>query len=171
MSDTPATERTAPSGRNDPWRWPRRLLAAAALAAALVFVVVAVQRAPSSPEEGVPNAGDAAVVRQTPAPGTHVLRQSRVGAELLDGYDGELTIDGRTIPEDQLDYSVGPDHPDYDPEQGIRPNNRNLVFYTPGPGKDVERYRTGEVSVSLRFWKIADGPSTARTVSWVFFVN
>lgn len=160
-----------PGRRADPWRWPRRVGALCALAAALFFVVVAVQRAPSSPEEGIPDAGDPAVVRQTPAPGTHVLRQSPVGAELLSGYDGRLTIDGREIPEDQLDHAITPDHPHYDPELGIRPNTRDQVFFTPGPDKVIERYDTGEVRVELRFWKIADGPEAARMISWVFFVN
>lgn len=163
---TTATPRPA-----DRWRWPRRIGAVCALAAAVVFVVVAVQRAPSSPEGGVAAAGDPAVVRQTPAPGSHVLRQSSVGAELLPGYDGELTVNGRTIPEDQLDNAIGPDHPGYDPDLGVRPNTRNQVFYTPGPGRELERYDTGEVEVTLRFWKIVDGPATARTISWVFFVN
>lgn len=156
---------------DDRWRWPRRVVAVCALAAALAFVVVAVQRAPGTSDGGVPAAADSAVVRQTPAPGSHVLRQSQVGAELLPGYDGELTVDGRRIPEDQLDGAIGPDHPGFDPELGVRPNTRSQVFFTPGPGKELERYDTSEVEVSVRFWRIADGPSTARTISWVFFVN
>lgn len=170
MSDTDTADRTGPTRRDDPWRWPRRIGSACILAAAVAFVVVAVQRASDS-TDAVTAAADPAVVRQAPAPGTHVLRQSRVGAELLPGYDGQLTVDGRAIPEDQLDGAIGPDHPGYDPELGVRPNTRNQVFFTPGPGKEVERYRSGEVAVELRLWKIADGPETARTISWVFFVN
>ncbi len=154
----------------DPWRWPRRLLMACALGAAIAFLVVTLQKSPESASR--PGAvTDPAVVRSVPEPGAHVLRQTSVGVELLPGYDGELTIDGVSIPEDQLDGAIAPGNPSYDPELGIRPNNRNHVFFTPGPDKAIDRYRTGEVHVTARFWNIADGRSASRTVSWAFFVN
>jgi len=154
----------------DPWRWPRRALMACALGAAIAFLVVTLQKSPESSSR--PGAvTDPAVVRAEPAPGAHVLRQTSVGVELLPGYDGELVIDGVAIPEDQLDGAVGPGDRGYDPELGIRPNNRNQVFFTPGPDKAVDRYDTGEVHVTARFWNIADGRSAARTISWAFFVN
>ena len=154
----------------DPWRWPRRLGMAAALAAALFFVVVTLQKSPHS-SNGPVAADDPAVVRRTPEPGSHVLRQSSVGVQLLPGYDGRLTIDGVAIPEDQLVGVVLPGDANYDPELGIRPNTRNRVFYTPGPDKAVDAYRTGEVRVTAHFWRIADGESAARSISWAFFVN
>lgn len=154
----------------DPWKWPRRLGMAAALGAALLFVVVTLQNAPHS-SNSAEAADDPAVVRRTPDPGSHVVRQSSVGVQLLPGYDGRLTIDGVTIPEDQLDGVVLPGDANYDPELGIRPNTRNRVFFTPGPDKAVDEYRTGEVQVTARFWRIADGESASRSISWAFFVN
>lgn len=141
-----------------------------ALAGAIAFLAVSLQRSPESKSHPAP-ATDPAVVRQTPAPGTHVLRQSQVGVALLPGYDGSLTINGVAIPEDQLDGVVLPGMPGYNAKSGIRPNNRNEVFFTPGPNKAVDHYPTGEVEVTARFWNIEDGRSTARTVSWAFFVN
>lgn len=170
MSDVPTAKGT-PQGRAvDRWRWPRRVLMGCALAAAIVFLAVSLEKSPESTSRPGP-VDDPAVVRRTPAPGAHVLRQSPVGVELLSGYDGELTINGAAIPEDQLDGAVGPSNPVYDPKEGIRPNNRNQVFFTPGPGKVIDRYPTGEVQVTARFWDIADGRSTARSISWAFFVN
>lgn len=170
MSEDLAAALAAQPRPPDPWRWPRRLLMACALGAAIAFVVVTLQKSPESTSR--PGAvTDPAVVRSVPAPGSHVLRQSSVGVQLLPGYDGELEIDGVSIPEDQLDGAVGPDDPAYDPQLGIRPNNRNQVFFTPGPGKAVDRYHSGEVHVTARFWNIADGRSTARSVSWAFFVT
>ena len=140
------------------------------LAVAIAFLATTLEKSPESQSHPAA-ATDPAVVRQTPAPGTHALRQSQVGAELLSGYDGALTINGVNIPEDQLDGVVMPGDPNYDPAMGIRPNTRDQVFFTPGPGKAINRYPTGEVQVSVRFWNIADGKSTARTISWAFFVN
>lgn len=161
-----ATNATAPS----PWRWPRRIIALCALAGAIVFLAVSLEKSPVSESRPAPVA-DPAVVRRVPEPGAHVLRQSSVGVELLPGYDGRLTINGTMIPEDQLDGAVAPGSPAYDPRQGIRPNNRNQVFFTPAPDKAIDRYPTGEVHVTARFWSLADGESTARSISWAFFVN
>lgn len=168
MSDLDAVVPSA--HRPDPWRWPRRILMAGLLGAAIAFLAVTLEKSPESASRPGP-VDDPAVVRREPEPGSHVLRQSTMGVELLAGYDGSLTVNGVNIPEDQLDGAIGPGDPAYDPKLGIRPNNRNRVFFTPGRGKAVDHYTTGEVLVVARFWKIADGPSTARTISWAFFVT
>jgi hypothetical protein len=170
MSADAVAELEALPRRPDPWRWPRRVLMACALGAAIAFLVVTLQKSPESTSHPAA-VSDPAVVRRVPEPASHVLRQTSVGVELLSGYDGRLTINGIAIPEDQLDGAIGPDDPAYDPSLGIRPNNRNRVFFTPGPDKAIDRYPTGEVHVTARFWNIADGESTARTISWAFFVN
>ena len=154
----------------DRWRWPRRLLMTVALGAAVAFCVVTIRRSPESASNGSAPT-DPAVVRQEPEPGAHILRQASVGVELKPGYDGRITVSGVTIPEDQMDGATPPGSPAYDPRYGVRPNNRQHVFYTPGPDKAVPRYPTGEVHVSVRFWPIAQGPDAAKTISWAFFVN
>ena len=155
---------------SDRWRWPRRFAMFVALAIAVVFCVKAIQRAPS-PGVAQGDATDPAIVRQVPDPGGHVLRQTSVGVELLPGYDGRVTLDGTLVPEDQMDGAAPPGSPAYDPRYGVRPNNKERVFFTPGEGKVIERYRAGEVHLTVRFWRIADGESSARSVSWAFFVN
>lgn len=137
---------------------------------AIWFLVTTLQKSPETSSHPGP-ASDPAVVRRVPAPGAHVLSQTSVGAQLLPGYDGRIIIDGRNIPEDQMDGAAPQGSPAYDPRYGVRPNNKNKVFFTPGPAKVIDRYRTGEVHITIRFWRIADGPSAARTISWAFFVN
>ena len=154
----------------DRWRWPRRVAMFAALALAVLFCVRAIQRAPS-PGVTQSEATDPAIVRQVPEPGGHVLHQTSIGVQLLRGYDGRLTIDGTEIPEDEMDGAAPPGSPAYDPRYGVRPNNKERVFFTPGKGKVLDQYRTGEVHLTVRFWRIADGERSARTVSWAFFVN
>lgn len=154
----------------DRWKWPRRLVSFLLLALAVAFCVKAVQRAPA-PGGALNDATDPAVVRQVPEPGGHVLHQTSVGVQLLPGYDGRLTIDGTTIPEDQMDGAAPPGSPAYDPRYGVRPNNKEQVFFTPGKGKVIGEYGTGEVHITVRFWRIADGERSARMISWAFFVN
>lgn len=154
----------------DRWRWPRRLAMAGALALGIAFCIHAIDRAPSTTTP-IGAATDPAVLSQSPSPGSHVLHQTPVGAKLAEGYDGRVIIDGVEIPEDQMDGVAPVDSPAYDPKYGIRPNNKNQVFFTPGPGKVVSEYHTGEVQVTVRFWPIEKGEAAARTVSWAFFVN
>jgi hypothetical protein len=45
------------------------------------------------------------------------------------------------------------------------------VFFTPGPGKVITRYNTGEVNIVAEFWEIARGRGHARKVSWAVFVT
>ena len=143
---------------------------AGALIAALAFVVATIHKAPESDSHPDP-ASNPAVVLRKPLPGSHVLRQSQVGAKLLSGYDGRLVIDGRNIPEDQMDGAIPTDSPIYDPRYGVRPNNKQDVFFTPGPGKVIDHYPSGEVHVTVRFWRIVDGPKNSDRISWAFFVN
>jgi hypothetical protein len=165
-----ATEPPPASVSADRWRWPRRIASLVALALAIVFCVRAIQRAPS-PGVIQSDATDPAIVRQVPEPGGHVLHQTSIGVDLLSGYDGRLTIDGTVIPEDEMDGAAPPGSPAYDPRYGVRPNTTEPVFFTPGKGKVLDRYGTGEVHITVRFWRIADGERSARSVSWAFFVN
>ena len=79
-------------------------------------------------------ADDPAVVSRVPGPGDKVLRQSEVGAELKPGYDGRVLVNGVEIPEDQMVGALDPGSSEAQ-RFGVRPNNRNEVFFKPEAGQ------------------------------------
>lgn len=121
--------------------------------------------------------GATAIVRYQPTPGSRVLRQSEVGVELEPGYDGRLTIDGVAIPETQMSGAIDPSSEEFRElpaevqAQGPRPDNiKNQVMFQPGPGKAITEYQTGTVEITVRYWRIADGESTAETATYTIRV-
>ena len=173
VNPSPATEApTAPGPAPDRGKWPFRIVGALALGLAVAFCVYAFS---NSPDQAADNpVADPAIVQQIPTPGSHVLRQSQVGVLLQNGYDGRITVAGIPIPEDQMDGALDPSNAAQAAEvsrYGVRPNDKNQVFFTPGPGKPINRYTSGEVSVTVTFWQISLGPSHSRSVSWAFFVT
>jgi len=159
-------EAARPSSRST---WTFRIVGGLALLLAVWFCFYAFARSPDQADTSPVD--DPAIVQQVPTPGSHVLRQSQVGVLLQSGYDGRLTINGTAIPEGQMDGAVDPRSANFDPRYGVRPNNKSSVFFTPGPGKVITRYNTGEVNIVVQFWEIARGRSHARKVSWAVFVT
>src|SRR6478752_6125926 len=145
--------------------WPpvaRWTVIVLALGAAIAFFMFATRRTVTGVDGP---ASDPAVVRQVPGPGDRVLRQTQVGAELKPGYDGRISVNGQEVPEDQMEGALDPNSKTAQ-EFGVRPNNRNQVFFQPGPGKVIGQFSGREVSITVRFWKESDGPSKARTITW-----
>jgi hypothetical protein len=165
-----------PSEIRDPLPQPlfswRRLVIVVLVAVAVACIAVAARSGGGSEGEGA----DAAIVAYDPRPGGQVTRQAPVGVELEPGYDGRLVIDGVAIPEEQMLGAIEPGSEAFEqlPEDqrnlGPRPNNKNLVKYQPGPGKAVSEYDTGAVQITVRFWKVADGPQAARSVTYTIKV-
>jgi hypothetical protein len=113
---------------------------------------------------------DPVIVLQSPAPGATDIRQVSIGANLRFGYDGRLTINGIAIPESQMDGARDPatlDARDLK-ENGLRPNNRNSVYFTPGPGKIIDKIPSGTVYVSLRYFPERRPNAGGRTITWTF---
>ena len=166
-----------PSTIRDPLPQPlfslRRLVIVLLLAVAVGALVVADR---SSGDTGSGVDLDRAILMYTPDPGGRVLRQSQVGVELASGYDGRLTINGVSIPEEQMVGAIVPGSEAWErlsPQQqrmGPRPNNKSLVMFQPGEGKAITEYDTGAVDVSVRFWTQSEGPDSARTVSYTIYV-
>ncbi len=157
-----------PSTIRDPPPQPlfslRRLVIVAVLGLAVLCLYVAGRSAGDT--DPVASSGSTAIESYLPQPGGRVLRQSEVGVVLEAGYDGRISIDGVAIPEEQMVGAVDPDSPEYDPETGPRPNNKSVVKFQPGPGKAVTEYATGSVEITVRYWRIADGPSTATSTTY-----
>lgn len=149
-------------------RWTRRAVIVVLLALATAGLVWGSSRA----ETGLPKAeGNPAIVALFPTSDAQALRQTEVGADLKPGYDGRLIINGVEIPEAEMEGVLVPGSPEavgYTGKQ-LRPNNRNHVFFKPGPGKSVESLRQGRNAITVRYFK--DGrPSTARTQTWYITV-
>lgn len=165
----------APAGPTEPvdiggWpTWLRRTVTVVVLGAALALAAWGM---------GVVETGggqdelDPAIVSLFPTSDAQALRQTEVGAELAQGYDGRLTVNGIEVPEAQMEGARDPST--VDPadlaKNGLRPNNRNHVFFKPGPGKVLEELQQGTVTITLRYFKDRK-EETSRTVSWSIRVD
>ncbi|MBX3284495.1 MAG: hypothetical protein KF703_04055 [Actinobacteria bacterium] len=159
-----------PAPHPDRGRWIRRGLIAALLLGAVAVLVLGGRGADT---DGVTTDRDPAIVRQFPMPGATALRQTEIGVELRPGYDGRLLINGVEVPEDQMEGAIDPNSvsPEELARYGIRPNNRNRVFFKPGPGKVITSLPNGEVTVSVRYFKDRQAEARGRTVTWSFQVD
>lgn len=149
--------------------WIRRTLIGLALVACLGIMVWAAGQ--GGGEDG-PTYQDSAIVGLFPTDNAQALRQTQIGADLAQGYDGRLTIDGIAIPEEQMIGALDPEtaDPEVIEEEGIRPNNRNSVYFKPGPGKVIEELQGGTVNIQLTYFREGQ-PETARTVAWQIRVD
>ena len=100
-----------------------------------------------------------AVVRVFPQPDAVALRQDAIGVELAFGYRASLQIDGRPIPDDQLDTV-----------EGI-----NRVSFTPGEGKEIEQLEAGRHCATVRYFAATSatpgaGEDDAQPFTWCFRV-
>lgn len=104
-----------------------------------------------------PVISQSAVEQLIPGDGSpSVLRQAEIGIDLREGWTAELSVNGVFIPEDQLRRNVP----------------LAQVFFTPGPGKEIEQLRSGTVLVVASIWRPIDGETRddARQVVWRFNV-
>jgi hypothetical protein len=149
----------------------RRLVIVAILAAAFALLFYGFRDTGSAGG----NDQDDAIQRLIPDRNDRVLRQAEVGAELKEGYDGRLAINGVAIPEEQMEGVMTPEaQAQLPPElagKGPRPNNKSSVRFKPGPGKAVTDLDTGAVELQLRYWSLEEGPENARTFTWTIYVT
>jgi hypothetical protein len=88
-----------------------------------------------------------------PRDGSEVLRQVEIGIDLLPGWEATLVVNGVEIPESELRI-VGPE---------------NQTFFTPAPGRAVERLEPGRNCVTAIFWRSQTGRGAADgTHRWCF---
>lgn len=148
----------------------RRVGIVLALALGVFLLIKAAERDDTTVPD---DTGNARVVAVTPLPDAQAPRQSQVGVDLAEGFDGRLTIAGTPIPEEQLDGARDP--ASLTEEQlrkyGIRPNNRNHLFFTPGPGKVFESIPEGEVTVIVTYHRDRQPTVDVGTYSWTFTVQ
>lgn len=113
---------------------PYRVIVSVLLASAAAMLYVGfVSSVDRTPEDTL---RDQRVVTVEPAADGSALRQSRIFVQLADNYTGVLVIDGREIPEDQLDRREG----------------LNTVGFTPGPGLEIDELNPGERCAVVVYW-------------------
>lgn len=181
--DGPVAPTLAPPETDDRSRirdpLPQPLLSRRRLVILLVLLVAAglVVAAGRAGGDTDPGGGEAGIASFSPAPGGRVLRQATVGVILEQGHDGRITIDGVEIPELQMEGAIQPDSDQWrgmTEEQrslGPRPNTRERVLFRPGPGQVIETLGPGEVRVTVRYWRMADGEDSARTFSYTIYAS
>lgn len=148
--------------------WPRRVATTAVLVLAAAILAYGCSVGESARE------GDesSVIVAQYPAPGGRALRQTEVGAELEVGYDGRLTVNGVAIPEEDMEGAIDPSTVSEENLQryGIRPQNRNRVIFRPGPGKAIEEFESGEITITLRWFPDRREDQAGGVTTWTVTV-
>ena len=76
------------------------------------------------------------IVTLEPNESDQLLPQGEVGAQLRAGLIGQLSIDGRPIPQDQITGDAG----------------LGEVLFDPGPGKDIQEFSKGGHTAVLEWW-------------------
>ena len=144
----------------------RRVVSSLALSIAAALLVIGFQE---SQEPGVELrlGRPAPILAVFPVEGAASLRQEPIGGRLADEYTGELEIDGRPIPLDQLER---PEPVQGDNSPAVRGlSGLNQVSFTPGPGKDISSLTPGTHTVRLLFWrKVGQTSAEAQPYSWSF---
>ena len=166
----PEAPPTEPSTQPPARRWGRRLAILALLAVAVGILAWGTR----STVSGDGGSKDQIVVSQFPVPDALALRQTEVGADLLEGYDGRIVVNGTAIPEEQMEGVVDPTSPEAAREgasAALRPNNRRHVFFAPGPGKVIEKLPQGKVVITVTYFR--DGrPDVGRgAITWTITTN
>ncbi len=171
FTDQPATPAPEALPTETPaQRWGRRL----AILALLALAVGVLAWGTRSTVSGDSGSKDQIVVTQFPVPDALALRQTEVGADLLEGYDGRIVINGISIPENEMEGVVPPTSAEAvrgKKAPALRPNNRRHVFFAPGPGKVIKKLPQGRVVITVNYFR--DGqPTVGRgAVTWTITAN
>ena len=144
---------------------PRRIVISLVLSVAVAMIIVGFLEA-GGPEP--PQARPAEILRVFPGEKDPIgLSQQPVGYQLADEFTGELRIDGRDIPLDQLERTdpVGGDQAPA--ARGLA--GLNQVQFTPGQGKEFSRFQPGSHSAVAFYWKrLGETRDDARSYQWSF---
>ena len=103
---------------------------------------------------------------------TQVQSQEKILVDLVDGYTGVLVVNSIELPTYDLtnaEVQTPGAQVDLPPETIFEPGNNTLSFL-PQKGALVEKYLTGVNVVTVRYWKITEGPNFSKTFTWQFDV-
>ena len=119
----------------------------------------------------------ASIERMSPADGDRVLRQSQVIIDFVVGYEATLSIDGIELPVTRLDeLTTGGAQPAPGaqvelPATAVFDPGNNVLSFQPQVGALIESFAQGEHVATVRYWKILEGPTKARTYQWRFVTD
>lgn len=171
-ADEPVTTQVlVPTSLHGPaWEIGRRVVIVLAIAFGVWLLMLAASRDDTTLEKGT---GDPRVVVQFPLADAQAPRQTQVGVELVEGYTGVLAINGTPIPEEQLEGARDPASLSAEElkQYGVRPNNRNRLFFTPGEGKVFESIPLGKVTVTVNYYRDRQVGTDSGTYTWTFEVQ
>lgn len=129
-----------------------RLGGAVAVALAFVMIIYGFSIAETGvPRQQLPEGLEAI----SPSPGATEQRQTEITADFASEWEGALVVNGVRIPPDQLRVDEG----------------QAIIAFQARRGAEVEEYLNRAVSVTVIFWRIADGEGSASTNTWTWSFN
>jgi hypothetical protein len=151
-----------------------RKLAVASLAIAVGLVMIGWALIRSVTGDEVTNL-PSAIEQISPVPdAVQVLAQTQIVVDLVEGYEGRMTVDGVEFPTQRMENLTNDDvepgaQVEIPPGVVFEPGNDTLTF-TPGPGIELEEFDDGVHRVTVVYWPVESGEGAARSYSWAFTV-
>jgi len=150
------------------------LLASFGIALGVVFIVLGINSSVTGREQQqLPDAiEDIAPIRGA----TQVPQQSQLLVDLQPGYSARLTVNGVELEIVSLaDLGFGTSVPEPGaqvdlPKTALLEPGNNSITYTPVEGGPIEQFEPGSNSATVIYWRTIEGPSTARSYTWLFTV-
>jgi hypothetical protein len=165
----PSTGSPQTNGSSPPPIYSTRFkIIAAVLVTAAIAAFVAAYLSTADSDDTSSGGSNGFVERLIPAQNTQLVQQGTVGIDLAAGWEGQLVIDGTSIPAEQLDFYVKPKAVGGTTIPSV--NSGNVLQFTPGEGKVLDALPVGNVCANASVWKTAEGPDSARLVTWCFDV-
>ncbi len=169
-------ETDAAGGRRPRRRFDRGLFVASVVIAIGVLLIVWGFTTALTGEDGL-DRPEAIESVQPVENAVQVLQQERIVVDLEAGYEGRLLIDGVELPITIIGQSDVDPAVQAEPGQQVElpttaifdPGNA-VVSFQPVEGALIESLEQGTREATIVFWRIEEGPESARTYSWTFEV-
>jgi hypothetical protein len=119
----------------------------------------------------------AVIESMSPGPGDEVLQQSQIFIDFIEGYEASLVVDDIQVETTRLDeLSSGGAQPKPGaqveiPATAIYDPGNYTISFQPQVGAVITTFSQGMHSATVRYWKVEEGPSKARSFSWTFKTN
>jgi hypothetical protein len=172
VSDTLAVADVAPVRAPTTRQKATRLAVSLAIAVGIVLVFVGVNASVTGrdAQNTPPEIENITPLRSA----TQVLQQEQIIVDLITGYTGVLIVNNIeietfTLGEDAAPNALPGAQPDV-PLVTIFEAGNSTLTYTPADGAPIEQFTTGVNTVQVRYWKIIDGPTRAKSFTWQFDV-